>query len=161
MGFVLWLEGRGGGSHGDNMEPVCEIDTPVQFWEAWDNAVAPLAAQVFDKGNRVVFTRGALCGFAIHEAEGKPIWECPRYGGHVRVETESPDAELALALALFVLPRAHPMVEICTGLRWLADRCEIWVRPGERSVETVKAHLEVYLTHKGVHATCTGKVSKS
>ena len=156
-GSSLWLEGRGGGSHGDNMEPICEIDTPVHFWEVWDNAIAPLAVQVFDKGNRAVFTRGALCGFAIHEAGGKPVWECTGYGGHVRVQTKLPGAELALALALFVVPRAHPVTAICTGIRWLADRCEVWVRPGEGSVETVKKYLEQYLARAGIEAECAGR----
>ena len=141
--FTLWLEGRGGGAHGDNMDAICPITTPVEFWEVWDNAIVPLAEQVFKMGNRVTISRGSLCGLCVHKSECRPVWECAEYGGHVRIRpSENTEIwKLALTLAMFVIPQSSQCSMNTTGFRWLRNRFEIWFHP--IGSEAMKKTLDV------------------
>ena len=145
--FTLWLEGRGGGAHGENMDAICPFLEPVEFWEIWDNTVEPLAEQVFARHNRVVFARGTLSGFCLHKAHCLPVWECPEYGGHIRIYPGPSTNAKALArmLAMFVFLQCSVHSQKATGFRWLQNRFEIWLHasstPFHRSLLAVVDNL--------------------
>jgi len=170
-GFVLWVGAEGGGAYGDNIVPVAEVRCAREFWEAWDSAAAPLIKLACVDGLRVVAPRGAVRAVAVHDARGRPEWECPTHGGRLLVAPREPAglAGVAAECALFVIGDACPQARRCAGVRVARGgagdaRCEVWLlseeccivdTQGAGGAEGVRQCLAAYLAQRGAGADVT------